>query len=360
MEKLITLVDELKLQHDMKADYVMAPRKLRMTEDGLLVAENAKMAIYEPNQVWHDGASFMLNIPSGYYKRMMEATPQLLSQNVNAWLDLRDQKGVMLRTFENPSGKNVARAILSDRYNILDNYDVLFAALDAIKKSGLNVEIVEATVTDKRMYLCVTAPQIEVDGKAFLDKYLKEKESETGNGIITGLIITNSEVGQGSYEIRPRALVLKCKNGLIVPDDKFRRVHLGAKLDEGAIQWSEATKQKNYELVISQTTDAINTFLSKDYLNGALVKVAHAHGIHLDHPMDTVQHVCRELMITEEHRQNILDHFLRSGDHTAGGVFQALTFGAQNMGADDRFEIEAKAYGMIDQIKAHDKPFSKN
>lgn len=360
MEKLITLVDSLKTQHNHKADYVMAPSKLRMTPEGLLEASNAKMAYYEPNPVWHDGASFMLNIPNGYYKRMMEETPQLLSQNVNTWLDLRDQKGVMLRTFENLNGKNIARAILSDRYNILDNYDVLFAALEAIKLAGVNVEIVEATVTDKRMYLCVTAPQIEVDGKAFLDKYLKEKESETGNGIITGFILTNSEVGQGSFEIRPRALVLKCKNGLIVPDDKFRRVHLGAKLDEGAIQWSEATKQKNYELVISQTRDAINTFLSKDYLNGALVKVAAAHGIQLKHPMDTVQHVCRELMINEEHRQTILDHFLRSGDHTAGGVYQALTFGAQGMGADDRFSIEAKAYSFIDQIAAYDKPYSKN
>lgn len=360
MEKLSNLVVALKEQHEQKADYVMAPGKLRMTADGNLVAEGTKQLIYNPNPVWHEGASFMLNIPNGYYKRMMEKTPELLSQNVNAWLDLREQKGVMLRTFENLNGTNVARAILSDRYNILDNYDVLFAALDAIKMSGVDVEIVEATVTDKRMYLCVTAPQIEVDAKPFLDKYLKEKESETGNGIITGFILTNSEVGQGSFEIRPRALVLKCKNGLIVPDDKFRRVHLGAKLDEGAIQWSEATKQKNYELIISQTRDAINTFLSKDYLNGALIKVAAAHNIKLDYPIDAVLHVCREMMITEDHRKNILDHFLRSGDHSAGGVFQALTFGAQSMGADDRFELEAKAYGMIDQIKAHDKPFSKN
>lgn len=179
-------------------------------------------------------------------------------------------------------------------------------------------------------------------------------------GSNSGFIITNSEVGQGSFEIRPRALVLKCKNGLISTDDRFRRVHLGAQLKEGQIQWSEQTKQKNFELVISQTKDAIKTFLSKDYLGTMLVRIADAAGVKLNNPVDTVQHVCRELMVTEERRRDILGHFLEGGDFSAAGVFHALTRGAQDWNADDRFELEAKAYDIIPRIGLFDRPFSKN
>lgn len=359
-QQLEELVATLDAQNLTKADYVLPTSKLRMTEAGILVAEGTKRIQYEPNEVWHDGAAFMLNIPGGYYKRMQKDCPELMAASVNKWLDLRKTgAGVMMRTFESED-RAIARAMLSDRYNILDNYDVLFAALDAIRATGLNIQITEATVTDKRLYLCVTAPEIEVDAREVLKNYLKEKDAEVGNGIISGFIISNSEVGQGSFEIRPRAVVLKCKNGMISTDDRFRRVHLGGQLGEGQILWSEQTKQKNFELVISQTKDAINTFLSKDYLTGMIEKLHLASTQTLERPVDTVQNVCKELMVTEERRNSILKHFMSGGDHNASGVLHALTMEAQSMDADDRFEMEAKAFNIITKITSFDKPFSKN
>lgn len=361
MEQLQNLVVTLDQQHNAKADYIIGAKKLIVSPDGMLEAFGTKGHIYEPNEIWHRGAAEMLNIPLPYYRRMQQQCPDLLASNINKWFDLRNEKtGIMLRTFEGFQNKNIARAILSDRYNILDNYDVLFAALDAIKKSGIHVDIEQATVTDRKMYVVITCPEIAIDAREILDRYRAIPGSETNNGIISGLIITNSEVGDGKFEIRPRAMILKCKNGLIANDDSFSRVHLGAKLQEGQITWSDATKQKNYELVISQTNDAIGSFLSRGYLSGMIQKIADAVNVKLNSPADTVENVCRELSIPEDRRRDILSHFITGGDAAASGVFHAITRGIQEMGADDRFDLEAKAFMILPRISEFDKPISKN
>src|SRR5690606_22140046 len=124
-------------------------------------------------------------------------------------------------------------------YNIIDDYDVLFSALEAIKNTGVEVEITKADISDNRMALHVICPAVEQQADAFLREYLKENDA-VGNGIVSGFVITNSETGNGAFEIRPRAVIVKCNNGLVVKDDRFRRIHLGGKMNEGQIIWSEA------------------------------------------------------------------------------------------------------------------------
>lgn len=117
---------------------------------------------------------------------------------------------------------------------------------------------------------------------------------------------------------------------------------------------------KNYELIISQTQDAIKTFLSKDYLGKMIERIADIQGIELKHPIDAVQNVCRELQITDEHKQSILRHFMNDGDHMATGIMQAVTKEAQAMTPDMQYEVETKVFETICSIKKFDKTFSKN
>jgi hypothetical protein len=359
---LTELVNELQIENAQKSDYVMPYSKLVMGETGIIVAEGTKGLVYTPNTVFHNHLGTKLTIPATYYRRMQTDEPALLANNVNTWLKKStDSKGVMLRTFEK-NGGNVARGLLSDRYGILDNYDVLFAVLAAIKASGVRVEIKECNVTDIRMYVNIVAPEVEVQGTQALRNYLKNGDrSHVGDGVISGLTITNSEVGFGSFEIRPRAVVLRCNNGMIVKDDRFRRVHLGAKLDSGEISWSDSTKQKNYELIISQTKDAINQFLSEGYLTSVVQKIEAASNQRLERPVDTVQNVCKmvatKLSLDDAQRNDIMNHFLEGGDLAASGVFQALTMQAQAMNADDRYGLESLAWDILPQIKSFDQPF---
>ena len=364
---LVDLVALLRDQQKVKNDIVAKGAKITY-KDGKIWVQEGKAGEsftgftgYTPTSLCHDQIAAKLGIPKPYYEKMQVSYPELLAYNINSWLAKDEKIKYLLRTFKGGAEQemNIARAMLSDRFHILDNYDVLFTALDAIKEMGVKVQITKAQVTDKRMYLHVICPEIETQAEEFLKNYLKSNDA-AGNGIVSGLVITNSEVGLGTFEIRPRAVICKCNNGLIMKDESYKRVHLGARMEEGGINWSDKTRNKNFELVMSQTQDAVKTFLSKDYLGKMIERIADAHKISLDHPFDAVQHICKELTISDADKSDILKYFLEDGDSKASGIFQAITRKAGTMNADEQYELETAAFGILPKIKKYDKPFSKN
>lgn len=357
---LNNLVELLEAQNLDKKDMIMQGATLTYSGGKIWVNDGKQFGSigYTPSELCHVQIAEKLKIPKAYYDRMLTSYPELLEYNINLWLRKDEKIKYMLRCFGN-NGEGIARAMLSDRFLRLDNYDVLFTALEAIKSMNVNVKILRAEVTEKRMYLAVVCPDIELEAENFLRGYLKNNDA-AGNGILSGLIITNSEVGLGSFEIRPRAIIVKCNNGLIMKDDNYKRVHLGSKLDDGTIQWSEKTKDKNTQLVMSQVCDAVSTFLSPEYLGKMVERIAEANNIQLEHSIDAIQHVCKELSIGEEHKRKILKYFIEDGDTKASGIFQAITREAQNMGPDVQFEVESGAFSLLPNIKKYDKPFSNN
>lgn len=358
MERLQNLVSTLETQHRQKADYVVGYDNIIMHEGKLIFP--SEVDSYTPNAVCHEGLAEKLEIPGQYYNRMKAQRPELLDLTVGHWLKHSAGKKALIRTYETLEG-NVARAFLSNSYRAIDNYDVLFAALDAIKKTGVEVEITDAQVTERKLYMTVICRQVEVDATSLLQGYLDRGDrAHVGNGVISGLIISNSEVGDGQFQIRPRAVVLKCNNGLIAPDDSFSRIHLGARLEAGAVVWSEATKNKNYELIMSQVTGAVTTFLSKEYLGRMLENVYKGQAQTLNRPVDTIQNVCKYLRYTQEQRESILNYFLHDGELSGAGITHAITRHAQAEGADKRYEMELAAFNLLGRMKQFDKPFSGN
>jgi hypothetical protein len=369
---LTELVAELELEKAAKADYVVSTGTMRMDAKGrlsddqpttithkpVIILPGSKGGEYYPNEVFHQHMATNLSIPANYYRRMQLEAPELLAKNVNEWLARESIKKSLVRTFQFED-RNIARGMLSDRYGMMDNYDIFFAVLKAIRESGVQVEVKECNITDKRLYVNIVAPGIEVESVDALKGYLRD--SQVGHGIVTGLSITNSEVGFGSFQIRPRAVIKKCMNGLIVKDDSFRKVHLGAKLDAGQINWSKNTQQKNLELIMSQTGDAIRQFLSEDYLKGIVQKLEDAAKVKLDQPVDALHNAVKEMAksvtITEENKKDLLNYFVTDGDVSAAGIFHAATRVAQKMDADNRNDMETVAFEMLPKMKMFDKPF---
>lgn len=342
---IVKLIEKLEEQKNRKRDLIVPASKIKMTDNlNIEVINNNALGsaeFFAPNDLMETQLGDRLKIPRGYYQSMKSNLPHLLTENVNEWLKFNGSKKYLLRTFTNGEEMGTARAFLSDRYNLIDNYDVLTAGLEAIHKMNVNVEIRRAEVSETKMYLHVVCPEIEQEAEAFLREYLKDN-SAAGNGIISGFVLTNSEVGRGAFEIRPRAVICKCNNGLIVADERFRKLHLGGILEEGEVSWSQVTRQKNYELIISQTQDAIRTYLSPEYLGQMIEKIAKLNEITLEHPVDTVENVCVELGISDDHRYNVISNFIKDGaGKNALGIFQAVTREAQSMEIDKQDEIES-------------------
>lgn len=355
------LVDELELQNQIKRDFVVPTSSISFLGGKIFIADATQVREYIPNEIFHQQMAANLGIPANYYKRMQTEAPRILEQNVNGWLQHNKVQNQLIRTFEHPSTGNIARGLLSDRYGAIDNYDILFAVLQSIKESGVKAEVKEASITDKRLYVHINAPNVEVQSDAALMGYLRNRQHEVGTGINAGIVISNSEVGFGSYVVRPRVFVKVCSNGLIIPDDTFRKVHLGSRLEEGLINWSDKTREKAKELIISQTGDAVKQFLNEGYLDNVVKKLERARAVTLDKPLDTIQNVIKEVAksvtINEESKKNILNYFVNDGDTSALGVSQAITREAQNVDADTRYDLETVAFEMLPKIKSFDVDF---
>jgi len=361
---LEALVETLTYESKLKQDYVVPAGHVRYDAlTGLLQLGNDVDKRYKLTDHAHDQVSAKLEIPRAYYDKMRRSYPELLAQNINGWLSRKENVKYLLRTFNygDENIQKVCRAMLSDRYCILDNFDVLTAALEAIKGTGIHIEVVKAEVTEKRMYLHVVAPEIHIEATELLDKYLADREHAVlNNGIISGLVICNSEVGLSRFEVSARAQILRCKNGLHDRNASFKRTHLGARMDEGFVEWSSETKQKNYNLIISQVKDAVKTYLSTDYLGKLTTKLLKYKEHTIEHPAQVIEQVSNTLMVPTSHREQILKHFLRSGDESTFGMMNAFTMEAQKMTPDLQYEVESSVFELLPNIHKFDKPASKN
>ena len=139
---------------------------------------------------------------------MRTDNPGLLAQNVNTWLDDMGGTKRMLRTMD-----GTARALLSDRYRRIDNYEIASAVLPIIGAlDGARVESCE--LTDERMYIKVVDPKTTAEVKV-------------GDVVQAGVIVTNSEVGSGSVNVKPLIFRLVCSNGMVAQDGAIRKYHVG-------------------------------------------------------------------------------------------------------------------------------------
>jgi hypothetical protein len=375
------IVKQLQNQNLLKQDFVVPSKYLKMVDSNLIVINESKLDslskllldtgisidVDDLQKIelavldcCHSQIGNRLDIPKKYYDKMLskEQYHHLLDYNVTSWFAEKNENNFLLRTFIDREEKTgIARAILSDRYNVLDNYDVMLATLDAIRESGINVQIESGDITDTKFYMRFVCPDIEMDAPEILKNYRVPDGTQGGNGIISGFVISNSETGNGKFSISPRAVVLACRNGMIFKNDAFQKTHLGAKMEEfTTIDWSEETRQKNYELVCSQVKDAIKYYASEEYLGAKIHELVEKGNKELTYPIETIKNVSKHLSISEEKESSILNYFIKSGDTNAFGVTQALTYYAQhNASPEERYEIETESVLILDSIEEFDK-----
>lgn len=368
-------VQVLKSQADVRYDVVANSRDLRF-EGGQLIVTGTEATITDegvtreeicltPTDIFDSGISERLSIPRQYVRRMRDeavayetdqlATAEqaglnvgevdlsdnpysaLLDTNVNTWLDHNPRRW-FVRAFKpttEPCG--IARAFLSDQFNCIDNYDVLLAVLDGVRASGVPVEVTSANLSERRMDVRIEAPGVRGLAPTLLKNYRSPFTGERGadNPVVhAGFRIRNSETGGGAFTIVPELTVLVCKNGMTMVKEAVRKVHLGRKMDEGLIRWSDETKKKNVELVRAQTVDAVQTFLDIDYITKKIDELEGKSAVEV--PTTVIEHVSNALGFTESEEAGILDHFIKGGDVTSGGVMHAVTSFAQTIDDPDR------------------------
>jgi hypothetical protein len=370
------LAQLLQQQHARKLDVVAHSSQITAV-DGCLLIEgteavlseegvSSSAGLYRPTAVADEGIAAKLGIPTQYLRRMREQRPDLYDANVNGWLrgsilpssglsgiagDGPDPRRFLLRCFRGDGNEEgIARAWLSDSYKVIDNLDVLMAALDGVRAAGVEVDIAGCDLTDRRMYVRVKAPQVQAYAPKLLQGYRSPFTGASGTDnptVFAGFELSNSETGGGAFQIVPRIVIQVCDNGMKLTRDAVRSVHLGGKLEEGIIRWSEETQQRSIELVKAKTADAVRTFLDADYVQRAVEALERK----AEEPVEGVEEVkvmTKQLAFSPAETDGILGHFIKGGQLNRAGVANAITSFSQTVeDADSAAEMEERAATLL-------------
>lgn len=355
----------LRDQQARKVDVVAAAAAIRALNGRLVIDDTAPVlgangvtlttGVYTPTSVCDQGVADKLRIPATYLRRTRQERPELYDANVNGWL-AGDERRFLVRCLRGDDGTGVARAFLSDGYKFIDNLDVLMAVLDGVRQSGAPVRVDGCDLTERRMYVRVVCEQVRVLAPALLSGYRSPFTGALGADnpvVFAGFVLTNSETGYGAFGLTPRIVAQVCGNGMTITRDAMRVVHLGERLDQGVVSWSDNTRDKTLALLTAKTSDAVATFLDPGYVQRAVRAMEKDSGHPVTDPEEAVRTVSQRLRFTDALQKDILNHFIRGGNVTAGGVMHAVTSVAQTLeDADAAHEMEGQALRVLETAAA--------
>jgi len=354
-KSLVELAQEVQRQAQAINDFIVPTNELRMTQTGpddkRLVIEMEDKA-FGVSEIGHDTLGERLGIPAKYYDKMRRENPELLCQNVNGWAmhESNAETSRMVRTLDG----NV-RAVLSDRYSRRDNYDFLNAILPALQNVG-NLVVQSAEVTERRMYVQLTFPEIK-------QEYEITKDSrKVGDVVQAGLLLTNSEVGYGCREIRFLAYTLSCLNGMVVPRELagMRTRHIGGKLGNGqSFQLSDEAQEADSKAFALATRDMVRSMVSREHLGKIVSQLqeANARKITGDVPAG-VKQLASTFLLSKPEEASVLDHLIRGGDLSQYGMLNAVTRTANDLENYDRaVELEEIGGKVLNLNFAQARPF---
>lgn len=326
---------EITRQNEQKADYLVDTRTLQMEPFGdqvYLHMNDNEIEPLEINPIAHRQIGAHLKIPADYYDRMLDQQPELLAQNVNSWLK-REATIRMLRTI---GGKT--RAFLSNRYRRIDNIEIAKVVLPIIgQMPGAHFE--SCQLTESRMYIKVVNTRLEA-------------EVVPGDIVQAGIIISNSEVGQGSVSIQPLVYRLVCSNGMVVNDAKARKYHTGRinTLEENFQLYSEETLAAEDHAFVKKIEDTVKAAVEEARFHQVidLMKNATKAQINTADVPGIVKLASKDFGIREEESTGVLQHLIEGKDLTLYGLSNAVTRHSQDVESYDRAtELEGIGYKIL-------------
>ncbi|XCH78299.1 MAG: DUF932 domain-containing protein [Candidatus Dehalobacter alkaniphilus] len=284
------------------------------------------------NEIAHRQIGQHLGIPARYYDKMRSDFPELLATNVNGWFE-RTPATRMIRTLD-----GTARAFLSDKYRRIDNFEVAQTVLPIIRDmDGAAVESCE--LTDARMYLKVVNPRITAEVKK-------------GDIVQAGLLITNSETGQGSVTVSPLIFRLVCTNGMIAADNSLRKYHVGRANEAGDnfdIYRDETIEadDRAFMMKIEDTVRAAVDQAKFEQIVGRMREATEAK-MEVRAVPQVVELASKEFSLTQDEGNGILGHLIQGGDLSLYGLANAVTRHSQDVTSYDRAtELEATGWRMM-------------
>jgi len=288
-----TLVSNLHMHELKKRDIIVEPKQLSM-EDADLIVTNIREHFSEAERdrlsyelgtnvtrsrlthISHGQLATKLDIPRGYYNRVLGSSYDLLDRNVNHWLDNLAQlheennrlSNIMLRLFVPQPGETMptVRAVLSDRYRIIDDFDVLASASSVMQQNDIKINSCDRD--ERSLYLRAESNIADVDATELMQAHSQMTGEERGEQHVAkaGFVVINSETGHNTFKIVPRIVLQPSGIALTRKSDALSKRHSGPQMPVGLVDFSSEEQETERRLIAEKTREAVSEFASEDYV----------------------------------------------------------------------------------------------
>ncbi len=293
--------------------------------DGVTMTAGA----YAPTDVCDQGIADKLGIPAAYLRKLREHKPGLYDANVNGWLAGDDRK-FLIRCLRGDERRRGRPGVPVRR--VQDHRQPRRAARRARRRPRLRVPGAHRRVRPDRAAdvrpgrlrgsprcwrrCCWPGYRSPFTGAAGADNPV----------VFSGFVITNSETGCGAFTLTPRLVVQVCDNGMTITRDAMRAVHLGERHEEGRghLVGQHAGQDPRADHGEDHRRGRPRSW-TRAMCERAVREMERDAGHPVADPQETIQAVSARLRFTDAQQHDILSHFIRGGDLTAGGVMHAVT-----------------------------------
>lgn len=374
---LAQLVRELERQKESRLDFVVDTRQVMVgsgQESGtlnLVPKSGTQVTEFLPTDgmLMQDRAIKQLGqrvepkIPAKFIGELVAHDDAVAADLVNGLLSGKTNDGHrrLIRTLD---GR--VRAVMSSQYQILDHYDLAFAALEAAQAHG--GQVIEASLSESQMRLKFTSQQVwdvldgaqRGDGQkpgAFGNQEFGNRAGwwsnpnyshnlPGGGGTVYPLVcIENSETGEGGLRVRIGLLAGICFNSSIV-HQAVGVSHIGKAMGVG--RYSEETRSADAKAIMLKARDEIISAFNPEVFKALIAKVRNSAEDPIEAPTMAVDQVVSRSELTEESRDKILTYFLKDYQPTRYGLAQAVSRYAQDCeGVEQAAQVEEVAGSLM-------------
>ena len=353
--RLEEVVSELERQKETKVDFVADTRQLAVVNrDGIQTLAPRPQAGEEsitefvpdsgyaltPHALGQLGERCSPSVPVKFLRALADgnAPRRQLSASILSSLMDAVEDGSPRRLFRCLDGK--CRAVMSDRYRVLDHYDLAFAALDAVlENEGI---VMDCSLSDSHMNLKFCTP-------ALFDRVEQERldhgpgspqfvhlhggtGEQFGSGMDPAIVypvcsVTNSETAQGGLTVQYGICKAFCINSSLI-ESALTQVHLGGRLDAGIFR--QETQELDARATLAKAQDAISAAFHPSVFARIVSVAQSAQSDRIESPTAAVGNLVKNTDITEDRKDAILEYFLRGQDATRYGLAQAVARVAQD------------------------------
>lgn len=324
----------LKAQDANKVDVVKPESAIRLKDastllDGTPLTKSGMNSL----RLFTDIPSSMISFMDerGYSDELVKFVNYELNRREQDWSNKgKDSREFRVRTRHDDDGNPVARAIVSERYGVIDNLEAMEMIIDALpSKDAIKDALASHLHNDGD----------DMFGNLLLPDNIKsEPDSDYG----VGIAFRNSEVRNSTFKVSPFLFRAICLNGMI-----WGRQDSSIKVNQrhmGNIDKQELREEVRRAIVVA---------LSQG--NDLLTLLGHSKHVEVKNPEQVIAQLSRDNKMTIaqgklwhkgylESLQEVSGH---AHDHTAFGIVNGLTRSAQQYTGSTREQMETIASAIL-------------